>query len=164
MKLCECGCGKEVRRRFLPGHNPVNRSSPNRLAAVTTHGLSKTREYNRYMQAKARCNNSNNARYKDYGGRGVEFRFESFEHFFAELGVCPPNKTLDRIKNDGHYEIGNVRWATNEEQYSTRRPWKARCIHGLQPSRCFPCGGKQVCRHGTRPSRCKHRGEGGLCV
>jgi hypothetical protein len=80
-----------------------------------------TREYQKYAQAKSRCNCSTNARYKDYGGRGIEFRFTSFQEFFTELGICPADKSLDRIDNNGHYEKGNVRWATKDEQLATRR-------------------------------------------
>lgn len=99
---------------------------PNRIKAVTTHGKSQTKEYNRYSQAKQRCQNPKCKRYDEYGGRGIEFRFEYFEQFFAELGVCPLNKTLDRVDNNGHYEVGNVRWATSKEQYASRRPWNWR--------------------------------------
>jgi hypothetical protein len=114
---------------------------PNRLAAITKHGMYKTKEYNRYAQAKSRCQCSTNSRYSRYGGRGIEFRFISFAQFLSVLGICPAGKTLDRIDNDGHYEIGNVRWATKEEQYASRKPWRDRCPHGLQPSRCVPCTG-----------------------
>jgi|HubBroStandDraft_6_1064221.scaffolds.fasta_scaffold1242319_2 hypothetical protein len=35
----------------------------------------------------------------------------------GKLGFCPPRKTLDRYPDrDGHYEPGNCRWATDEEQ------------------------------------------------
>jgi hypothetical protein len=89
---------------------------------VTRHGMHNTREYRKYSQAKSRCQCPTNARYKDYGGRGIKFLFTSFAQFFAELGVCPLARTLDRINNDGNYEPGNVRWATNDEQVASRRP------------------------------------------
>jgi len=37
------------------------------------------------------------------------------------LGECPEGYTLDRINNDGHYEPGNLRWASRLEQNINRR-------------------------------------------
>ena len=87
------------------------------------HGMSGTAEWKTFHSAKKRCRNPNDTRFDDYGGRGIEFRFESFEQFYAELGPRPsPAHSIDRIDNDGHYEPGNVRWATNEEQRLNKRP------------------------------------------
>ena len=72
-----------------------------------------------YFQARRRCRRAlpHNRSWWRYGGRGIEFRFESFEQFYAELGPRPsPLHSLDRIDNEGHYESGNVRWATSSEQ------------------------------------------------
>ena len=85
--------------------------------------MSRSPEYARYHQAKQRCQNPKCKRYAEYGGRGIEFRFTSFQEFLAELGKCPRGKSLDRINNNGHYEKGNVRWATKKQQYHSRRAW-----------------------------------------
>lgn len=70
-----------------------------------------------YFSAKGRCQNPNNLGFHRYGGRGIEFRFKSFEEFHAEMGDRPTLKhSIDRIDNDGHYESGNVRWATQTVQ------------------------------------------------
>lgn len=88
----------------------------------TTHGMSYSKEYGSYQQAKDRCQNPKSKRYKDYGGRGIEFRFANFEEFYAELGdKLFENYTLDRIDNSKHYEIGNVRWVLSDEQTRNRR-------------------------------------------
>jgi hypothetical protein len=75
-----------------------------------------------YWSARSRCNNPSNKDYRYYGGRGIKFLFPSFKHFFAELGPKPtPDRELDRIENDGHYEPGNVRWATHSQQMKNKR-------------------------------------------
>jgi hypothetical protein len=73
--------------------------------------------YSSFIQARNRCRNPKSKVYKYYGGRGIEFRFDSFEDFYAHIGPRPSRKhSLERIDNEGHYEKGNVRWATATEQ------------------------------------------------
>lgn len=137
-KLCECGCGqptpiaaysskrqgwvKGQPLRFLRFHAAKVVSHP---TGVVTHGHTigkPTPEYYAYNAARQRCLNPNNDAWDNYGGRGIEFRFNSFEEFFAHIGPRPSAKhSLDRIENDGHYEIGNVRWATASEQQRNQR-------------------------------------------
>lgn len=92
-------------------------------------GRSHLVEYTIYCQAKDRCNNPRNPSYKDYGARGIKFRFRTFAQFFAEVGPRPEGTepsgraaySIHRIDNDGHYEVGNVKWATRAEQRSNKR-------------------------------------------
>ena len=128
--LCQCDCGKtkEIFSHHLKSHNVKSCGclaigEPRRLAS-TTHGMIQNPEYVSYHAAKKRCLNKNSSLYPDYGGRGIEFRFQNFEEFFAEVGPRPEPKfeySLDRIDNDGHYERGNVRWATKKQQARNRR-------------------------------------------
>lgn len=98
-------------------HQNVN----NTTVRPTKNGK-RTTEWVSYQSAKSRCQNENDKDYPRYGGRGVEFRFSSFEEFIAELGPKPEGKRgVDRILNDGHYEVGNVRWATDSENSRNRR-------------------------------------------
>jgi hypothetical protein len=39
----------------------------------------------------------------------------------AAIGHPPEGLSLDRIDVNGHYEIGNLRWATDSEQMRNRR-------------------------------------------
>jgi hypothetical protein len=79
------------------------------------------RELSCYCTAKQRCTNPNNTKYPDYGGRGIEFRFTSYQEFLDHIGPSPPGTSIDRIDNNGHYEIGNVKWSTPKEQRANQR-------------------------------------------
>jgi hypothetical protein len=94
------------------------------MSYANRNGLQSMPEYQAYCSAKTRCTLTTNRDYPAYGGRGIQFKFESFEDFLKELGFRPtPKHSLDRINNDGSYEVGNVRWATAKEQLYNRRPY-----------------------------------------
>jgi hypothetical protein len=79
-------------------------------------------EMRAWNDAKQRCINPNNRRYKDYGGRGIEFHLNTWRDLILLIGPRPSNKySLDRIDNNGHYEKGNIRWATRKQQMQNRR-------------------------------------------
>ena len=74
--------------------------------------------------AKKRCENPKSAGFKNYGGRGVEFKFISLAVGVAHLITLPirtKGQTLDRIDNNGHYEEGNLRWADRTTQRLNQR-------------------------------------------
>lgn len=78
-------------------------------------------EYRSYCGARNRCTSRNNSSWAYYGGRGIEFRFKSFNEFLDALGPRPKGRMLDRENNDGHYEPGNVRWVTRHVSLLNRR-------------------------------------------
>jgi len=81
----------------------------------------------RLTAAKQRCSNPDSPVWESYGGRGIEFRFSSVLEaglwIMSNLGWYPEQE-LDRIDNDGHYEAGNLRWATRAQQNSNKRTSK----------------------------------------
>jgi hypothetical protein len=76
-----------------------------------------------------RCYNSKCKSYPRYGGRGITVcpqwltkNGKGFAAFWRYVGDPPAegDYSLDRIDNDGHYEPGNVRWATRSQQAFNR--------------------------------------------
>lgn len=128
--LFECECGEKFYsqiQKVKSGHTET--CGCLRIATVvnmnTTHGMSDTEEYHIWVNMNQRCENPNNDRYADWGGRGIvvcERWKDSFENFFADMGKRPSSKhELDRIENDGNYEPNNCGWVTKKQQSLNRR-------------------------------------------
>jgi hypothetical protein len=86
----------------------------------TKHGMCYTPTYRSWQNMKRRCYDTNNNRYKYYGGRGISVCdrwLESFANFYADMGKKPsPKHTIERKRTDGNYEPSNCAWATRAEQ------------------------------------------------
>lgn len=71
-----------------------------------------------------RCENPNDAEYKNYGARGIAVcaEWHDFQVFFADMGSRPtPKHTLDRRDNERGYFKDNCRWITQAEQNRNHR-------------------------------------------
>ena len=89
-----------------------------------------------------RCRDPKCKSWEDYGGRGIQVKFDNFEDFYFEIGPKPsPDFSIDRINVNGNYESGNVRWATQLEQARNKRNSKApkEPKESKQPT-CSICG------------------------
>ncbi|HAR38610.1 MAG TPA: hypothetical protein DCS09_08605 [Porphyromonadaceae bacterium] len=91
----------------------------------TTHGMSRSKEYNTWCHIKSRCNNKRNKKYKDYGGAGVSVSKEwmnSFAVFLADMGNAPSKAhSIERIDVFGDYCKENCKWALPIEQGRNKR-------------------------------------------
>jgi|APGre2960657404_1045060.scaffolds.fasta_scaffold47535_2 hypothetical protein len=72
-----------------------------------------------YYKAKQRCKmgEKHHACYEQ-----VEFKFGALQELVDCIGIRKEGMTLDRIDPLGHYEPGNVRWATMAQQSANRLP------------------------------------------
>jgi hypothetical protein len=119
----------------------------------------------RIAQMKQRCENPSDARYADYGGRGIQFRFstvlEAGLWIQENLGL-DRKKELDRIDNDGNYEAGNLRWSTRRQNMAhTRKRAHQPSLHKIRAE--FPdvkyadsTLSRMLC-NGMTPEEIRHR-------
>jgi hypothetical protein len=127
---CRCDCGQTTETRscnLLSGDTEscgcLERDTL--IKRNKTHGQSKTLTYRKWGAMIQRCYQPTASSYVYYGGRGIQVcdRWRnSFEAFLEDMGECPSSKhSPDRIETNGHYEPGNVRWATQREQMANMR-------------------------------------------
>lgn len=80
--------------------------------------------------ARTRCTNKKRKEYPRYGGRGIKFLLthgdvEILWHRDNASNMVRP--TIDRIDNDGHYELGNCRFIEKSVN-STKGNYEARWL------------------------------------
>lgn len=122
--VCECKCGD--RRSYYGQDLTAGKSTQCRPCSRLKHGGTGSPEFMAWMNAKHRTSAAARGRTRrDWYERGIRMAPEwraSFSAFLEHVGKRPsPEHSLDRIDNDGHYEPGNVRWATRSEQMKNRR-------------------------------------------
>lgn len=125
---CRCLCGTLTTARG--SHLTSGRTSScgcgvaKKAREPRTHGQTNSPLYRRWRGMLARCENSNNPEFRNYGGRGIKVcdAWHAFEAFFADMGATfSGNLELDRRDNNGNYEPGNCHWITRGDQQHNKR-------------------------------------------
>ncbi len=132
---CKCGTEKAVGAISLK-HGNTRSCGCLRIEIQTTHGFTGHPLSQTWRGMIARCTNPNAQSYANYGGRGIKVcdrwldPWLFAEDIEREIGPRPEGVdesgrvlySLDRWPdNDGNYEPGNVRWATQSEQVLNQR-------------------------------------------
>ena len=81
----------------------------------------------RWMAMRDRCNNPQNPAYHRYGGRGIKCLVEREELYQWVLKTCEEKSCsfsrqteIDRVDNNGHYELSNLRFSTRLQNLQNR--------------------------------------------
>lgn len=127
--ICDCGNLKESRLPDLKSGNTKSCGCLNSEISkyrMTKHGKHNTRLYHIYCGMKNRCQNCNDPKYPNYGGRGIKVCDEWLNDFMAFYNWAIDNGykddlTIDRINVDGNYKPDNCRWATPKQQSNNKR-------------------------------------------
>ena len=82
------------------------------------------RFFRSWYQMMRRCYEPNSTRYEHYGGRGISVckRWHNFQNFKKDMKPSFKDYlTIERIYNDGDYNLKNCKWATHKEQSNNTR-------------------------------------------
>jgi hypothetical protein len=125
---CRCACNmeKDVESYNLTSGRSTSCRPCSAAIVHKTHGRTNDKVYRAWQSIKTRCYNPKALKsYRYHGALGVKMSalwLNDFEAFAAHIGEPPsPHHTVDRVDPFGHYEPGNVRWATQQEQMNNTR-------------------------------------------
>lgn len=128
-QVVACSCSNEVFVKRVDDMKSGRVTSCG--CARQTHGCWNKPEtgYKCWEAMLHRCKHVDKYACRNHGARGIQVcerwkepNGQGFLNFIADMGPRPSLKhSIDRIDNEGHYEPGNCRWATQKEQNSNTR-------------------------------------------
>lgn len=129
--LCDCGERVVVDTENLKSGKAnscgcYSKTHPHNYSHGESSKATKTKEYRTWNGIKDRCYNKTSKTYSYWGGRGIRVCkrwLDSYQNFLSDMGRSPsPKHSIERINNDGNYELSNCKWATKKQQANNRRP------------------------------------------
>lgn len=118
------GLSRERVRQILKDANLATKI--NVLADISAKELRS--EYKCWWSMLDRCNNPQNKKFHNYGGRGIKVcrRWQfSFANFVGDMGKKPKKEdTIERLNNNLGYSPSNCIWASKKEQAHNMRTTK----------------------------------------
>ena len=129
--VTSCGCGRiqvvncdDLARGRRPMCKTCDVGRTKRDHGFASRGK-KSKLYGVWAAMRNRCRNSNNAAYRNYGGRGVAVCAAWNEYpVFLEWAMShgySEGLEIDRENNDGNYEPGNCRWIVPQKNSRNKR-------------------------------------------
>ena len=119
--VCECGNNVVVQRGALKSGHAKSCGCYGKeklIERLTTHNLCDTPTYRTWDSMIQRCTNKKHKNYYLYGEKGITVceRWFDFQNFIEDMGLRPPNLTLDRKNGSDGYYKDNCRWITVKRQ------------------------------------------------
>ena len=145
MYHCKCDCGTErdvISGSLSKGQSKscgcLQREWAKNGDGFRRHSMTGSRLHRIWKNMHTRCFNTNNYKYKNYGGRGITIcedwlgkdGFMNFYNWSIANGY-DDSLTIDRIDVDGNYEPSNCRWATWDEQSKNKTTSRKITVNGI---------------------------------
>lgn len=108
----------------------------------------------RLRTIRRRCNSPKASRYNRYGGRGIKCFLtlhELISVWRRDNGDSLKQPSVDRIDNDGHYEVGNIRYIelgenTRLSNLARKSVTHCRSGHPFDERNTYWLRGRRYCR------------------